>query len=316
MFSAPLWLIYILTSLKHNRFIQLIFFGNFFYGLCAVALSVEASLQQKFPVPSFLFFILLFSATVLFYNKSYNVSETTEINGNPRTHWYANNQEFINRVQILFSLIVIFCSAIFFIQNFTSILNINVFEWSMIFVFPLTAILYYGINVKFFGLTLRNIGWLKPFIIGFTWAGLVTVYPVLFYCMDNGLHYEPSLVSYFLFIKNFMFVTVLCMMFDIKDYAMDYNQQLKTFVVNVGLRKTIFYIIIPLCIVGLGSFIAYGLIKQFHVMRMFLNAIPFLLVLIVAYSLQNRRSIFYYLIIIDGLMLVKALCGSLGMVFY
>ena len=119
----------------------------------------------------------------------------------------------------------------------------------------------------------------------------------------------------FLFVKNFMFITVLCIMFDIKDYAADHNQQLKTFVVKAGLRKTIFVILIPLCIMGLASYIIYGFVRHFTVARMIMNTIPFILLLMVAYSMHNRRSIFYYLIVIDGLMMVKALFGIVGMLF-
>ena len=105
-------------------------------------------------------------------------------------------------------------------------------------------------------------------------------------------------------------------MFDIKDYAMDYNAQIKTVVVKLGLRKTIFYFIIPLCIIGLGSFVVYALSQNFSTLKILINAIPFLLIITVAYSMYSRRSIFYYLIIIDGLMLVKALCGITAMVFF
>ncbi len=157
---------------------------------------------------------------------------------------------------------------------------------------------------------------LKPFVIGFIWAGLVTVYPVLFHQAVKGLDYIPTAIGSLLFLKNFMFVTVLCIMFDIKDYAMDYNQQIKTFVVNNGLRKTIFYIIIPLCIIGLGVFLAYGTTHQFSLMKILLNTIPFVLLIIVAYSMHSRRSILYYLGVIDGLMLVKAVCGSIAMIYF
>lgn len=113
-----------------------------------------------------------------------------------------------------------------------------------------------------------------------------------------------------------MFVSVLCIMFDIKDYSMDSNQQIKTFVVKMGLRKTIFYIIIPLCIAGLGSFITYGITRGFSPIKITLNVLPFLMLVAVAYSLQNKKSILYYLIIIDGLMLAKAICGSIAMTYF
>jgi 4-hydroxybenzoate polyprenyltransferase len=109
-----------------------------------------------------------------------------------------------------------------------------------------------------------------------------------------------------------MFITLLCIMFDIKDYAADHNEQLKTFVVEYGLRRTIFYILIPLAAIGLGTFVLYAAIRHFPLLRILVNTIPFILLIIVAYSMHRRKNILYYLAIIDGLMLVKALCGIAG----
>jgi hypothetical protein len=52
-------------------------------------------------------------------------------------------------------------------------------------------------------------------------------------------------------------------MFDIKDYAADHNHQLKTFVVRYGLRKTIFYILIPLTLVSAGHIYPVCCITRF-----------------------------------------------------
>ena len=109
-----------------------------------------------------------------------------------------------------------------------------------------------------------------------------------------------------------MYITMLCVMFDIKDYAADHNKQLKTFVVLYGLRKTIFYFIIPLSLVGLGTFVLFAVLRDFPVLRILINTVPFILLIIVAYSMHRRKSILYYLAIIDGLMLVKAVCGIIG----
>jgi len=213
-------------------------------------------------------------------------------------------------------LLLVISSAVVLKEGFSRILDISLLQWCLILIFPVAAVLYYGLNTRLGKYNLRSIGWLKPFVIGFIWAGLVTVYPVVFYDMINNSNYALNPIGVFLFIKNFMFVSVLCIMFDIKDYAMDYNAQLKTFVVKVGLRRTIFQIIIPLCIVGLASFLFYGIQRGFHWMKLSINVIPFLLLIVVAYSLHNRRSVLYYLIIIDGLMLVKAVCGSLAMLYF
>jgi len=306
-----------MNRLKNNKVIKLIFFGNYFYGFCAIALSIEAMLQQYHPLPAPLFFILTFSSTLLYYSKAYLMTENSDDNANLRSMWYARNSDLMKSTQNLFLLLFTLSSLYYVVTRWQNILLLTSMEWLLIFMFPLVSAMYYGVDHKKFGRhKLRNVGWLKPFIIGYTWAGMVTVYPVLFYSIDNGIHYEFTFASLFLFIKNFMFITLLCILFDIKDYAMDYNQQLKTVVVNIGLRKTIFFIIIPFCLLGLGAFLIYANVQHFSPMKIFLNTIPFLGIVIVAYSMYNRRSIFYYLMVIDGLMLLKALCGTTAMLYF
>lgn len=305
-----------MTRPFYHAVIRFIFFGNYFYGLCAIALSIEASLQQQYPLNNGLYYTIVFCATVLYYTRAY-ITEVRVETTNKRTLWYIQFRRWVFFSQILLTAITACCAATYVQKNWQHLKQLSSLYWLLILVFPVTAALYYGINSKKFGrFNLRNSGWLKPFVIGFAWAGLVTVYPPLFYSIDQGIAYQPTLVGAFLFIKNFMFITVLCIMFDIKDYAVDYNRQLKTFVVKVGLRKTIFYIIIPLCILGLVSFVSYAIVRHFHPMKIGLNIIPFIALIAVAWSMHRRKSILYYLIIIDGLMLVKALCGSIAMIYF
>ena len=49
--------------------------------------------------------------------------------------------------------------------------------------------------------------------------------------------------------------------------------------------------------------------RVFELTKQLLNTVPFILTIIVAYFLKFRKSIFYYLIIIDGLMVVKVFFG-------
>jgi hypothetical protein len=302
--------------MRPQTFIHAFFFSNYFYGICAIALTIEATLQQTFPFNSINYYIFAFAATVLYYTRAY-ITEKPSADPNPRSQWYWTNRRLIFASQIFFTVIVIIYLSSLLFRHFNFLLHLPVKNLLLMFVFPVAAALYYGINHKRFAeYKLRNIGWMKPFIIGFVWAGLVTVYPILFYNIENETNYLPSLIGLFLFIKNFMFVTVLCIMFDIKDYAADHNRQLKTFVVKAGLRNTIFLILIPLCIAGLASFMYYAAIRGFSNEKILLNVVPFLLLIIVAYSLHRRKSIFYYLVVIDGLMLIKALCGSIAMICF
>ncbi|MBS1588380.1 MAG: hypothetical protein JST52_02075 [Bacteroidetes bacterium] len=295
-----------------RHFIRFIFFGNIFYGICAIALSIEANIQQSLPLNGFLFYLLSFIITVVYYDVAY-ITEKPGISHNPRTIWYAANLKNIKRLH-LFLMVLFSVGGIYLLKEYWRDLRVLPWDvWLLIFTFPLAAILYYGVNhksVKHF--SLRDVGWLKPFIIGFSWSGLVTVYPIIYYCIIRQIPFHISLLGFLLFVKNFMFISMLCILFDIKDYATDYNQRLKTLVVKLGLRKIIFIIIIPLTVIGLGSFLAYGLTHGFSMFKILMNTLPFLLLISVAYSMKRRRNIFYYLVIIDGLMLVKAFCGIIG----
>jgi hypothetical protein len=302
-------------SANNHSVVKTIFFGNYFYGICAVALAMEANLQQLYPLNKILFYILLFSCTVLYYTIAY--IQAGQSTTNKRLIWYGANRRFIKRSQQFFFLVSLLIAVFLLQKHYQAIFSMPLYEWLLIGIFPLLAAFYYGIGYKPLGkINLRSIGWLKPFLIGFIWAGMVTVYPIIMLSIESNKAYEPTLIGLFLFIKNMMFVSVLCIMFDIKDYADDYNKNLKTFVTQFGLRKTIFELLIPLSALGLGSFLVYGYTRDFSAMKIIMNTIPFIAMILVAYSMWNRRNIFYYLIIIDGLMLVKAVCGMIAVTYF
>ena len=299
-----------------NKIASFIFFGNYFYGICAVALSIEATIQQETPLNSFWYYILLFSATVIYYTKAY-IGVTTADKNNKRSVWYLSNRQLMIRSQLLLTIMMIIAASFISKDIWIHLLQMPLAQWFLLISFPLVAIFYYGIeSLQFKKYNLRNNGWMKPFVIGFVWSGAVTIYSVLFHSIETNEVYNITLFGFLLFVKNMMFITVLCIMFDIKDFAYDYNQQLKTFVVRVGLRKTIYYIMIPLCIIGLGTFLVFTISHHFAVMRILINTIPFILLITVAWSMYQRKSILYYLAIIDGLMLIKALCGIISFTLF
>lgn len=299
----------------NNRFVKFIFYGNYFYGICTVALCMEASLQHLLPLNSWLFYVLVFTATVAYYTKAYMTDISIETI-NKRTQWYNQNRKTVKLSQA-FMICTTLAICFYFLRVHYRTIHIDARTWLLLLVFPVTAVLYYGINSRLFGnYNLRDKGWLKPFVIGFTWAGFVTVYPVFYYYFDHLLPYKTESLTLFLFLKNFIFISILCIMFDIKDYASDYHHHIKTFVVQAGLRRTIFYIIIPLTLFGLLTFIIFVVYERFHLSRILLNAIPFILLLLVGYSMRLRRSTLYYLVVVDGLMLVKATFGILAMLIY
>ncbi len=294
-----------------------IFYGNIFYGICAIALSIEGSLQQGLLLNGLPFYILVFCCSVMYYMFAYLSEIPFQKEYNSRLIWYRDNRNPIRILLMLLIIISLFTCFIIIKEYWQTLFHLSLLSWLMMFVFPLVGMFYYGVNNTYFSkFILRNIGWLKPFLIGFCWASIAVIYPAIFHAIQVGNDYHVSQITIWLFIKNFMFISLLSILFDIKDYATDSNLLLKTFVVKNGLRKTIFFIIIPLALVGLGSFVTYGITHHFRTEKVLLNSLPFIALLLVAWSMKRRKSIFYYLIVIDGLMLLKALCGIVAMIYF
>jgi 4-hydroxybenzoate polyprenyltransferase len=292
--------------------VQFIFFANYFVGLLAVALSVETVFQLGLPLASPVYYILLFSATVMYYTYAYSGAAAYAMSSNPRTEWYRLHHSFIRQSQKFFVIICLASSAFLFYQYSYSILQLPLYYWLLLVSIPLAGLLYYGLLPSSFNL--RNTGWFKAFVIGFVWAGCVNFLPVTMAKIEYGIHVSEPGFMLWLFLKNWMFCTVNAIMFDIKDYEDDANRQLKTFVVRFGLQKTIFFVLIPLLFIGIVSLLIFTHYKNFSALVIGVNLLPFLSLLYVAYSLQRPKKILYYLIVIDGLLLVKALCGISGIV--
>jgi len=295
------------------KFIRFIFFGNYFIGLLAVVLTIESTLQLRIPFNSFSYYALLFVAPIVYYTYAY-MGATNSQAQNPRTQWYAKHKTFIKWSQLLLSITTVLLVVYLAISNYMGIFHLPLKYWLIVLTMLGMAVLYYGlVPVFFFNLNLRNTGWLKPFIIGFVWATTANLLPIIILKIENGVDVPESTLWGFLFVKNWMFCTVNAIMFDMKDYAIDSNRQLKTFVVRIGLKKTIFYVLLPLLFTGMLSLLLFFALNHFPLQRILLNLFPFLLTAVVAYSMNKRKNIFYYLIVIDGLILVKALCGIGGM---
>lgn len=300
---------------KHwwHKLSEALFFSNLFYGICAAALCLETIHQLNLPHLPWHFYVFTGLITTAFYIYAYLPQQLQKSSVNKRNQWYINHikkLKFFNYIIVLSIILIGGWYTLLFAPNITKLP-----VWQIVFcgILLTVAILYYGIENNKLSVNLRKIGWLKPFIIGFVWAGTVSFLPILFSGFWHHHWFPLKYLFVFLFIKNMMFITVLCILFDIKDYAMDYNHHLQTHVVKFGLRNTIYKYVVPLIILGLIALYINAWLLHFNAYRLAINTLPFIAAVIVAFSLQKRRPIIYYLSVIDGLMLFKALCGIIGM---
>lgn len=300
-----------------NRVVEIlsgVFYGNYFYGFCAVAQVIETSVQLRLPWWNVWLLSTVFVATVLFYNYPY-ARRGLRKSDNPRTEWYRKHSRMIRAGQVFFTIWLAASGVWFGAKHYATLREMAAWEWGLLLVFPAVSALYYGGNVLSRRINLRRAGWLKPFVIGFSWAGVVVVYPILFSRIQYGQITLLTWLPVLLFLKTFMFISVLAILFDIKDNVADSGSGLGTWVVRLGLSRTLFYFTLPLTALGVLTFLSYAVMHEFSPIRMLLILVPFLLLMLAIYSLKKQRSLLYYLVVIDGLMLVKAAFGIAAMGF-
>ncbi|ODS84455.1 MAG: hypothetical protein ABS46_03495 [Cytophagaceae bacterium SCN 52-12] len=283
------------------------FFSNYFLGILAVALSLETSFQLALPFNSLPWHSLLFSGVVMYYTYAYISAGHHSFAENPRTRWYQLHRKAVKTSQVLLAMAFLCSALVYFLRHCSSLGSLHWSSWAILLGTLLAAASYYG---KLPFLNLRNSGWTKPVTIGLCWAASVSLLPLVSLQLENDGSVEiPWLLAAWLFVKNWMFCSVNAILFDIKDYADDSNRELKTFVVRYGTRFTIMFILLPMILLGVVSFLLFSYYRNLNIHQVAVNLVPFALTLYIALSMHKPRPILYYLVVIDGMLLVKAICG-------
>ena len=297
-----------------QKAINTFLFSNVFIGFCAVALCIETNFQHGLALNHHQFYSIVFCATVFYYTYLFSSNLPPTI-VNIRMIWYKTNFKKISYAQYILLSLIVFNVAFYLWKYPSNITRLPIqYYWAMM-IFSIVGFAYNFKIFSFLGIpNLRTFGWLKPWLIGFVWSGVVSVFPVIFAQIEHPTNILAVQSPFdLLWLKNLMFVSTICIMFDLKDYEQDKEQQLQTFAVKFGVNQTIKWIIIPLAIFGILSLLKFTLQHQFPIIRILVNTIPYLFLLITAFSLRKQRSIIYYLFLIDGLMIIKAICGISGM---
>lgn len=296
-----------------NKFIEGIFFSNFFLILLSFALNIETIIKIGLPFNSVEYYMFITSVTVLFYLYAYRIPKTISYSTNLRTLFYVNNRNIIKVFTTILLIICVYSSLVLFGRSFSNF-DIIPWKWTLILVFTaLISIGYYDYQI---GISLRKVMWLKPFLIGWTWAITTVFFPILFLMLENGKYYHLDAKFYFLFTQAFMYCVVNAILFDLKDFEDDSNKNLKTFVVKYGYHFTLNRILLPLIFLGAMSFILFGVWYNLPLHRILFMLIPIIFLAIFAFRLNQPKPILYYLIAIDGMIFFKAICGILSVIIF
>jgi hypothetical protein len=291
-----------------NGFTRLVFYSNFFYIICLLALLSQTCIVLHLPPAAPWLYICLCCCTLLFYNHAYLFDKNAG-SSDERMHWYHKNKKYITLAQVFLTLVLLTGSWLLKDALLLRCLQQPLLACWPIWLFPLLALLYFGgIQPGKSQLNLRQYGWLKPIIIALVWSGTTIVLPAWWHQQPINF-FHPNPPTLILLSQQLLFLFAISTLFDIKDFDADHNQQLKTWAIRIGPEHVLKKLILPIAILGCLLELLPSYWTVYPPAVGLLNCIPWVLLIFACQSLNRNTAVLHYLWIIDGLIPVKAGIG-------
>lgn len=272
------------------RLLEGLLYSSVFISFCGFALTLETYLLAGLPV-SWPMAVFVFLATLFTYNLSSVQSIIRRPNQSINRHDPVWGQRHKKELAALGLLSVVAAIGIYFGFG----LRVNLWfllHLALISVGYTVPMLYKRKFVK----PLRSVPLLKVFLIAYVWAAVTAMFPLL----DAGLEvWQPE--TLWLFLRRFLFILALALLFDIRDYTYDRDMNTLTFPGWIGVRNT--------KLLSLGLLLLYALVLlrsgEHGLILWALLASAFGAAVIVWRSAENRPRA-YFAILADGAMLLHA----------
>lgn len=273
------------------KWLHFILSHSIFIAFCASALVFQSNQLLHLPHNSFIYGFVFF-ATLSSYN----------------FYWILSKIAFVEEKRALAvlqkettSLMILMISSAGFIYCF---------YWSGIsFEYVLTAValtVVYSIPLLPFKITrfARRAGVLKTILLAFTWSYATAFIPLqkAYWLLDSA--------DVFVITRRFLFMLMLCIIFDNRDKAIDKMRGLHSLATDLKpvLLKTIIYLVFAVLFISNLYFKEYDISwKQ----SLALQVSTLALLGVYFYSAKKRSYLFYYFIV-DGLMLFSALATGIA----
>jgi len=281
------------------KLIKLLINSNIYISLAAVALTVSTQIQLGLKPQWHPYLFLIFFATLFEYNLHRLITILT--------HSEAINSEkhsWVKKNSIWFYVLVI-CSIIGFL--------ISVFQAKVSVLLTLAPIagltLFYSTPITKTAngiFRLRQIPYLKIFLIAFVWSTITILLPVI--------HSENKIEDWrvtTMIIERFLFVLAITIPFDIRDVEDDSKTELKTIPLKIGKNKSLKLSIVLMTLFLILTIIHYTIASQSFLIIAYV--ISFLTTLFFLISKKIQNLTLYYYGFLDGTMFLQ---GILVLLFY
>ena len=260
-------------------------FSSIFIASCAVALCMQTSIALRLPLNTVCFYCFVFGATLAQYNLHYLV-KTKAVPNSQRLAWSLKNKK-THKILFVTGIILIIISFFSFRLHHFIILAI-MGAISVLYSYPVIPI---G-NKK----RIKDYGYLKIITLALLWT-LVTVW---FPAVNESFN---STLFLFVIMKRFVFMFVLCLVFDIRDIEIDGKENINTVAVILGRKNS--YV---LAYITLFFFMVLSLVQNFYYAdnkELFALLVSAILTYFMIEVSKKNNSDIIYLAGIDGMMLFQ-----------
>ncbi len=266
---------------------NLLVYGGVFIGLCAACITALTFEMAGRALENLSYCILIGTATAALYSVHRVISLTKTAHSNiPQRFLIIRKYLFHIRVYAVLWMLI---SAWLFMTMFT----ISFFLWLL----P-GGIIAFTYVVPFLsgGRRIRDLGWGKILMIGWSWAWLTAFIPLYFF---GKASFQAAIMHG---LERMLFIILLTIPFEIRDLHLDRSAGLLTIPEKLGVKKTK-KIALVLCF-----FIALlGFILSFHYFNpsygIAVTITSLLLIPLIKYSYSTDDD-FYFAGLIDGMMIV------------
>ena len=272
-----------------QRVAEGLLYSSVFISFCAYSLTIETYLLARIPVSVpvtiFVFLACLFT---------YNLSSVQSILRHPQQKGNQTSKVWSQRHKRMLAGTGIASIAAAAVIYFSFQLKINLWfllHLALISIGYTIPIIYKAKVVK----PLRSVPLLKVFLIAYVWAAVTVLFPL----MDAGMHVWEA-ETLLLFLRRFLFILALALLFDIRDYTYDRTTNTLTFPGWIGVQNTRLFSLALLLLYVLLSMNTESGVVLWALIGSATGA-----AMVIALSSETQPSI-YYAVLADGAMLFHA----------
>lgn len=283
------------------RLINTFIFSNIFLSVGAVLLTVSAQVQLGLKPHWQPYLLLIFFATLFEYNRNrlielffYNEEQNTK-----KRKWILKNRKKLLFVAFISAALLMF--AVFTTKP--QVLIVFIFLGILTFLYSMPVS-----GNKSYLFKLREVPYLKIFLIAFVWSALTVFLPAI-QAGEEILNVQVDL----LIAERFFFIFAITIPFDIRDMQVDRDAGLKTIPLLVNQKKALTLSYLSLLISLVISVFHYEMQNNLFIIEALCISFITTYLFLKLKTFRNLNK--YYYQILDGTLLLQALL-VLGFYFF